>query len=40
MVCLSIQVGSQADLGKTQRDKILEAVEALRLLLGQGVWRI
>ena len=29
--------GAQADSGKTQRDKILEAVEALRLLLGQGV---
>ena len=29
--------GAQADLGKTQRDKIIEAVEALRLLLGQGV---
>ena len=29
--------GAQADSGKTQRDKILEAVEGLRLLLGQGV---
>ena len=29
--------GAQADPGKTQRDKIFEAVEALRLLLGQGV---
>ena len=29
--------GAQAGPGKTQRDKIFEAVEALRLLLGQGV---
>ena len=29
--------GAQAGPGKTQRDKILEAVEALRLFLGQGV---
>ena len=29
--------GAQAGPGKTQRDKIIEAVEVLRLLLGQGV---
>ena len=29
--------GAQAGSGKTQRDKIIEAVEVLRLLLGQGV---
>ena len=29
--------GAQAGSGKTQRDKIVEAVEVLRLLLGQGV---
>ena len=29
--------GSQAGSGKTQRDKIIEAVEVLRLLLRQGV---
>ena len=29
--------GAQANSGKTQRDKIIEAVEVLRLLLGQGV---
>ena len=27
--------GAQAGPGKTQRDKIIEAVEVLRLLLGQ-----
>ena len=36
-VGMEVPNGAQADLGKTQRDKILEAVEALRLLLGQGV---
>ena len=29
--------GAQSGPGKTQRDKTIEAVEALRLLLGQGV---
>ena len=29
--------GAQLGPGKTQREKIFEAVEALRLLLGQGV---
>ena len=36
-VGMEVPHGAQADLGKTQRDKILEAVEASRLLLGQGV---
>ena len=31
--------GAQVGPGKTQREKIFEAVEALRLLLGQGVPR-
>ena len=29
--------GAQAGSGKTRREKIIEAVEVLRLLLGQGV---
>ena len=45
MVCLPTNVefgveapnGAQAGPSKTQRDKIIEAVDVLRLLLGQGV---
>ena len=29
--------GAQTGVSKTQRDRIIEAVEVLRLLLGQGV---